>query len=149
MFCLILECRKQEKKKKKSHAPIYQWEKLDKWQSYNLLWTYQRTTDTRKLNNLNWWRDNFLQREKECIEWITCAEQGRKRCQPPFLYPDSTNGTAVSRHKCYYLSLYKSTQDVWPSIKNYKTQKKNKSIFKRQRNDPNVGGIRQGTLITV
>ena len=34
------------------------------------------------------------------MEWITCAEQGRKRCQPPFLYPDSTNGIAVSRHKC-------------------------------------------------
>ena len=48
-----------------------------------------------------------------------------------------------------YLSLYKSTQDVWPSTKNYKTHKKNEIIFKRQRNDPNVGSIRQGTSIAV
>ena len=48
-----------------------------------------------------------------------------------------------------YLSLYKATQDVWPSIKNYKTHKKNEIIIKRQRNDPNVGSIGQGTSIAV
>ena len=48
-----------------------------------------------------------------------------------------------------YLSLYQSMQDAWASTKNYKTHKKNETIFERQRNDPDVGSFRQGTLIAV
>ena len=100
IFLLLLEYRKIDLKKPCFHLSMRKSWINDKITTFPELIRELRTWGNWTIWNS--WRGSLLHGERDAWVGPSMADQGRRRCQPPYLCPHRRKGMPVSRNK-YYL----------------------------------------------